>query len=475
MKVDLFESTSQITIDSCVFPTGFYYKLDKSKEISQVKISNSIVNQFYKPAWGMDGDLILGGMNLSLELRNVKFDCDTIVGCWLKIGGKEPPMAHKYVVGDNDIDRILFKDCLFRTDISFDGLNCPTSFDVVNCKFEGDISFSKVIIPLSSNVYFKWENFSNKLSFINRNWRFKYNDLGEFVGLVVLPMYKHKAIDDTAISNTVFYDEFTAIYNEFITIYKERGDIKSRNACYKELKDFETRRLKYLWKTEGGSTHFLNWQLNVFLKYFAEYGTSPIRSLIVSFWVILCFAVVYFFSKSDWDNINRQSLIKQARQMMGYFSSEQKLDDFYSETYKEDLASYSEFKSEIKAMKKEVPFFFLMLLKPLYYLSVVKHRMSSFAYRKMEILSGKWSDLSDRRKFVTGTLVSVGIFSYLTYLLLFRALNSIMLSVNTFSTLGFGDIPVGGATRYVAIIEGFIGWFLLSIFSVSLISQILQS
>jgi hypothetical protein len=48
------------------------------------------------------------------------------------------------------------------------------------------------------------------------------------------------------------------------------------------------------------------------------------------------------------------------------------------------------------------------------------------------------------------------------------------LSLNTFSTLGFGEIPTKGLARYVAIIQGFIGWFLLSVFLVSLISQVLN-
>ena len=34
--------------------------------------------------------------------------------------------------------------------------------------------------------------------------------------------------------------------------------------------------------------------------------------------------------------------------------------------------------------------------------------------------------------------------------------------------------PVRGFTKYVAIIEGFIGWFLLSIFLVSLLNQIIN-
>ena len=48
------------------------------------------------------------------------------------------------------------------------------------------------------------------------------------------------------------------------------------------------------------------------------------------------------------------------------------------------------------------------------------------------------------------------------------------LSVNAFSTLGFGQIPVRGFTKYVAIIEGFIGWFMLSVFIVSLLSQMMS-
>ncbi len=51
--------------------------------------------------------------------------------------------------------------------------------------------------------------------------------------------------------------------------------------------------------------------------------------------------------------------------------------------------------------------------------------------------------------------------------------NAITLSLNSFVTLGFGTIPTTGAARYVCILQGFIGWFLLSIFTVSLINQIL--
>jgi hypothetical protein len=57
--------------------------------------------------------------------------------------------------------------------------------------------------------------------------------------------------------------------------------------------------------------------------------------------------------------------------------------------------------------------------------------------------------------------------------LLLSFLNALTLSLNAFVTLGFGNIPTRGAARYVCVIEGFLGWFLLSIFTVALINQVL--
>lgn len=51
--------------------------------------------------------------------------------------------------------------------------------------------------------------------------------------------------------------------------------------------------------------------------------------------------------------------------------------------------------------------------------------------------------------------------------------NAIVLSINSFVTLGFGKIPTKGFAKYICILEGFLGWFLLSIFIVSLINQVL--
>jgi len=287
--------------------------------------------------------------------------------------------------------------------------------------------------------------------------------------------FSYNALSEVAILNEFNFNRLLKQYNRFFTMYKGSGDLKSANACYIEMKDLETRRLKYLYETESGIDNYLNYKLNVFLKFFAEYGTSPVRSVQISGWVILLFAFFYFFFYSAWDQINRKFLMDRGSQLMSYFKSEQKLEELYSAKHKEDLSTFNEFKQNLKESKTQVPFFFMLFLKPLYWVAVVKHKSNKALYKRVEFLQGKWVDLTAGKKLFLGTLTFLTIITYALYLIAIRSLNSLILSVNTFTTLGFGDIPVVGVSRYVAILEGFLGWFLLSIFSVSLISQILQN
>jgi len=57
--------------------------------------------------------------------------------------------------------------------------------------------------------------------------------------------------------------------------------------------------------------------------------------------------------------------------------------------------------------------------------------------------------------------------------ILYSFMNGLALSLNAYTTLGFGNIPTVGIARYACILEGFIGWFMLSIFSVALLNQVL--
>ncbi len=372
---------------------------------------------------------------------------------------------------DHDFLSLYMDSCNIDINLKLDNLQIYKS---VNIKYSNflNISISNFIYPSETNFNFKWVHLKDKLSIIQS----KMIEAGpEFPEGFNLIHDSYRGESNEELSQVYMYDNLTAIYNKLFQIYKSRGDIESSNGCYIEMKDLETRRRKYLYEIEGGTKNYLNYKINTFLKFFAEYGTSPVRSIQISGWVILIFAFFYFFFYSDWDKINRKFLMQQSNKLIIYFKSEQKLEELYSDKHKEDLSTFIQFKQNLKDSKTEVPFFFMVFLKPLYWVAVIKHKFNVFLYKRVEFLQGTWSNLTAGKKFFLGTLTFLSIITYGLYLIFVRSLNSLILSINTFTTLGFGDIPVVGISRYVAILEGFLGWFLLSIFSVSLISQILQN
>ncbi|MCH8317941.1 MAG: two pore domain potassium channel family protein, partial [Bacteroidetes bacterium] len=357
-------------------------------------------------------------------------------------------------------DNLTFYNNTFDLPVSFGGLSAIVSLNVEECSFSNFIDVEDINFP-ERNINFDWKMLSGRLCIM------KNNDED------ILDVYLGKT--DAEIADFYFLKELIAAYNKFFKIYRERGDIESANACFVEMKDIDTRRLKYNYEQSPALESYLTYKVNVFLKFFCDYGTNPPKSLIISFYVILIFSVFYFFFQSDWDKINRSFLMRKSNKLLQYFRSEQKLEDFYSEQHKAELQSWSAFKDNIIQSKNEIPLFITLLLKPLYHISILHHQVTSWLYRRTDILSGRWIDQKPARKWFVATTVSISIIFYLVYLVVLRSFNAFFLSINTFSTLGFGDIPVKGISRYIAILEGFIGWFLLSIFSVSLISQILQN
>ena len=89
-------------------------------------------------------------------------------------------------------------------------------------------------------------------------------------------------------------------------------------------------------------------------------------------------------------------------------------------------------------------------------------------------MKGSWQELPKSKRIWKSVLLVGAFLIAILYDIFIKMLNALMLSINTFTTLGFGEIPIKGLPRYLAIIQGFIGWFMLTIFSVSLISQLLN-
>jgi len=66
-------------------------------------------------------------------------------------------------------------------------------------------------------------------------------------------------------------------------------------------------------------------------------------------------------------------------------------------------------------------------------------------------------------------------FFYLCFVLIVKFIISYMLSLNILVSLGFGKTPGQIVPLYISILQGFIGWFVLTIFSITLLSQMLQN
>ena len=150
------------------------------------------------------------------------------------------------------------------------------------------------------------------------------------------------------------------------------------------------------------------------------------------------------------------------------------IHEVYLEDQKEELMSYDQFKENIISSKQKVPKFFTATALPLYKWAISGTKLSAYLLKQVDIMKGNWQELPKSTR-IGKSILLIGAFTIaIIYDIFIKVLNALMLSINTFTTLGFGEIPIKGLPRYLAIIQGFIGWFMLTIFSVSLISQLLN-
>lgn len=472
------EGGSQLTFYNCTFKQGLDFL---GSDLSVIRFNYCSI---------LHRTVVCESQISMFSFSNCSFYTDNqIVKSIYKIGYEIANQTYQYLFyiyqNEKKINTFELRDCkLLPTEVTPVISVYGGKYDVIS--FEG-INFSNSIVDFTAcsikenfivdKCKFKQPFGINGINFPKDNTSFNWSQL-DSVGLGLYRDYAQAPYTnktDTLISDVDLFNKLNSSYRKFFSMYRTQGDIESANACYKQMKDMETRRYLHLYRQDSSINKWFNWRFNQFLKYFSEYGTNPVQSLIISMWTILIFAGMYFFCYSDWDCINRTFLIKQHRKIMQYFRSEQRLEDFYMEDYIEDLKTFADYKKEMAESKHEIPVFIILLGKPLYLLSIIKHKISTFIYRRTEVLQGRWINLTPARKVFVGLTVSLSLVIYMIYLGFIRALNSTTLSVNAFSTLGFGTIPVKGASRYITILEGFIGWFLLSIFSVSLISQMLQN
>ena len=79
--------------------------------------------------------------------------------------------------------------------------------------------------------------------------------------------------------------------------------------------------------------------------------TNPFKRLLIVSGQCYIFAIFYFFFYSDWDKIDRGFLIKRFNSVMDYFTTEKRIQDFYSSTADKEMTTFTEFKNTLEKNK----------------------------------------------------------------------------------------------------------------------------
>ncbi|MFC3879760.1 ion channel [Algoriphagus namhaensis] len=324
--------------------------------------------------------------------------------------------------------------------------------------------FSKGIIPLDAYTAYLWFEIQNE----GTNKKFTPEDYYLNDSLI------NEFLTKQVIENEEYYNFHMGGLGAFFDFFKKGYNNKAANQFYLQLKDLETERLKYEYQKNRTFDSFFKYQINKFLKVFSDYGTNPAKAVTFSLYVILFFALIYLFFPNSWDKHGKNRIMNRYRFFTKYMNQDAGMHDVYLEEQQKELLEAEDFKVYMQNAEKYIPGFFIATAMPLYKWAVSGTRLSASLLKHVDIMKGTWQDLPPHQRFWKSVLLIGAFITAVLYDLLIKILNAIMLSINTFTTLGFGEIPIKGLPRYLAIIQGFIGWFMLTIFSVSLISQLLN-
>lgn len=264
------------------------------------------------------------------------------------------------------------------------------------------------------------------------------------------------------------YEMLLKTYSFFYNIYGKNWQDGSKNDCYVEMKTVQTRWLGLTYQRQPTFTNWLVWQLNVFLETFCKYGTEPVMAIQYSLWILLLFAALYFIFPSQPEAVNGVRFTHTFYDLASHKEERQR----QAERIKDDIAA-------LHHSHAVAPQLVRIIGAPFYYGHIVQYQLRLWIVRQseyMQTLQRRWDDTSPQAGNRTGVIaIATFYFAGLLFIAaLIRGINAGALSVNAFVTLGYGEIQAKGIARYLAVLEGALGWFLLSIFSVSLISQILQ-
>ena len=160
--------------------------------------------------------------------------------------------------------------------------------------------------------------------------------------------------------------------------------------------------------------------------------------------------------------------------MLRYFKKDLGLAELDKASRVQENEVYTSLEKESSSNDQKVPSFFSFFTKWYLNSNILSEKLREKILERMDVLKGTWAELGPRKQLRISILSTFWFISYLAVSIIIKLLNALTLSLNAFTTLGFGQIPTKGISRYVVILEGFIGWVLMTVFSVTLITQLLQ-
>lgn len=291
----------------------------------------------------------------------------------------------------------------------------------------------------------------------------------------------YQAKTDKQLAKTLYYNDLMSAYNKFNTLYHDRGDIRSANASYVEIKDIETHRQAYIQKVNPSLNNLINYKLNVFLRQFSDYATNPGKSLIQSLAILLIFTFLYMFSFSLWDGMNYKFYLNQFNIFSKYIISDKSIEKVLEENKNahetEDTKNIKKVLKSFENQGKKAPRILRLFGQPLHLLGKFKFDVIPGLVKLFNFQPKAWESLNNGEKAWSGMLIFIISIVFLIYVIIVKFFNSLILSLNSFVVIGFGALPEqeNSLAMYLTIIEGIIGWFLLTIFSITLLSQVLQN
>jgi hypothetical protein len=385
--------------------------------------------------------------------------------------GSALPKAEILTFENFQSDHLFIRDCNFECTPLFRDFSASESF-----LFQGNSLGRRIIFEGSPNI----PTAGSTISFAALEAKLGYytdstDSYYRFLNYIHDEDYKNLDDGRPWVKLDVEKDIIPA-YSKLLEIYDATADLESYNRCFMRLKEIEEKaaKYKYIWNGRHAKDWF-KWRMDQFLSYFSAYGTDPVLALIKCAQWLGIFCLIYIFFPSEEDNLGYQNIQMALHRYIDHFSLEKK--NFFSadDLYKRDVVRLNEFKRSLVRNKLRLPpvisFFGQPFFRVSLWISWIEHRIRSII--KFNIYQD-WAILDKKGRLKMSGYISLSLVGFLLWGLIMRIVNAVTLSLNAFVTLGYGEISAKGIARYLCVLEGVVGWFFLSLFSVALIGQILQ-